>query len=499
MTSISEARLPAILRREAHCPERRCRHGSPGRHPSGPSGVTPARPNAEAPAISASRLAREVGVGQPTLSKWLREAQGNIGPVKFDTPPPSPAPPRRPEDWSPEERLQAVLEASELKNEELGAFLRRKGLHETILAEWKTAALEALGPHKRSGGGTRSHAQSRGTRAGAGGRKQPEFRNLSPRQIVPRLSDRNEYIASESTFHRILREERQLAHRQHARPARRHRPKEHVAHGPNEVWSWAIMYLRSPVRGSFYYLYLIVDIWSRKIVGWSLRHEESGEHARDLIQQAIERDGADPKKLALHADNGGPMKGSTLLATVQRLGVVASFSRPGVSDDNPFSEALFRTMKYRPGFPRKPFESFAAALAWVEDFVRWYSDEHLHSAIRYVTPSDRHSGKERPLLTNRHAVYTQARSRKPRRWTGKTRNWSPVGPLYLNPSGRRSASAQSRRHSGDYFQTSILIHTATAQLDVRSHKNMHPPETEIRLRVEALILLTVATYLPNSR
>ena len=260
-----------------------------------------------------------------------------------------------------------------------------------------------------------------------------EFRNLSPRQIVPLLADRNEYVASESTFYRILREEGQLAHRQHARPARRHRPKEHVARGPNEVWSWDITYLRSPVRGVFYYLYLIVDIWSRKIVGWSLRHEESSEFARDLVKQAIEREDANPKKLALHADNGGPMKGSTLLAMLQRLGVVASFSRPGVSDDNPFSEALFRTMKYRPGFPRKPFESFAAALKWVEDFVHWYNNEHLHSANRYVTPSDRHSGKESPLLANRHEVYTAARCRTPRRWTGNTRNWSPAGAVYLNP------------------------------------------------------------------
>lgn len=261
----------------------------------------------------------------------------------------------------------------------------------------------------------------------------PEFRNLSPRQIVPRLADRNEYVASESSFYRILQEEGQLAHRQHVRPARRHRPKEHVARGPNEVWSWDITYLRSPVRGAFFYLYLIVDIWSRKVVGWSLRHEESSAYARDLVQQAIESENANPGKLALHSDNGGPMKGSTLLATLQRLGVVPSFSRPGVSDDNPFSEALFRTLKYRPGFPRKPFKSFEAALRWVEDFVRWYNDEHLHSAIRYVTPNDRHTGLERQLLANRHVVYVKARRSTPRRWTGKTRNWSPVGAVYLNP------------------------------------------------------------------
>jgi putative transposase len=260
-----------------------------------------------------------------------------------------------------------------------------------------------------------------------------EYRNLSPRQIVPLLADRGEYIASESTFYRVLREAGQLAHRQHSRPARRHRPKAHVARGPNEVWSWDITYLRGPVRGAFFYLYLIVDVWSRKIVGWSLRHQESAEYARDFIEQAIAAEGVDPGKLVLHADNGGPMKGSTLLATLQRLGVVPSFSRPSVSDDNPFSEALFRTLKYRPNFPRKPFQSFLEALQWVEGFVRWYNDEHLHSGIRYVTPATRHSGKERPVLAHRHDVYTAARQRTPRRWTRSTRNWSPVGAVYLNP------------------------------------------------------------------
>jgi putative transposase len=261
----------------------------------------------------------------------------------------------------------------------------------------------------------------------------PEFRNLSPRQIVPLLADRGEYIASESTFYRVLSEAGQLAHRQHARPARRHRPKEHVARGPGEVWSWDITYLRSPVRGVFFYLYLIVDVWSRKIVGWSVRHEESAAYARELVEQTIDREGADPRKLVLHADNGGPMKGSTLLATLQRLGVVASFSRPGVSDDNPFSEALFRTMKYRPGYPRKPFQNLVEALRWVEGFVQWYNEEHLHSGIRFVTPSDRHSGKQSPILAHRHEVYTTAKGRMPRRWTRGTRNWSPVGAVYLNP------------------------------------------------------------------
>lgn len=306
------------------------------------------------------------------------------------------------------------------------------GLSARGVARWR---VENGGDDRRSGpAATPAHALSEEERKLVlDTANLPEFRNLSPRQIVPLLADRGEYIASESTFYRVLREAGQLTHRQHARPTRRHRPKEHVARGPNEVWSWDITYLRGPVRGTFFYLYVAVDVWSRKIVGWSLRHTESGEYARSFIEQAIESENADPKKLVLHADNGGPMKGSTLLSMLQRLGVVPSFSRPSVSDDNPFSEALFRTMKYRPGYPRKPFASFVDALRWVETFVAWYNDEHLHSGIRYVTPSDRHARHDRPILAHRHEVYTTAKERTPRRWSRQTRNWTPVGAVYLNP------------------------------------------------------------------
>lgn len=261
----------------------------------------------------------------------------------------------------------------------------------------------------------------------------PEFRNLSPRQIVPLLADRGEYLASESTFYRVLREAGQLAHRGHARPARAHKPKAHVASRPNQVWSWDITYLRTRVRGVFFYLYLVVDIYSRKIVGFALHTEEAAEHAAALIAGATSRERVNPHQLVLHADNGGPMKGSTMLATLQRLGVVPSFSRPRVSDDNPFSEALFHTLKYCPAFPRKPFTSLLDAHAWVERFVAWYNGEHLHSGIRYVTPSDRHAHRDTQILARRHALYTAAKKRSPRRWTGSTRNWTPVGAVYLNP------------------------------------------------------------------
>lgn len=261
----------------------------------------------------------------------------------------------------------------------------------------------------------------------------PEFRDLSPRQIVPLLADRGEYIASESSFYRVLREEGELAHRGHSRPRKSRKPDEHVARAPNEVWSWDITYLRGPVRGTFFFLYLAVDIFSRKIVGWRVEAEESTTFASELVSCAVDAEGADPQRLVLHADNGGPMKGSTMLATLQRLGVVPSFSRPSVSDDNPFSEALFRTLKYRPGFPRRPFASVEDARAWVIGFVAWYNDEHLHSAIRYVTPGDRHAGRDEAILKKRHAVYRRAKRRTPRRWSGDTRNWSPVGAVFLNP------------------------------------------------------------------
>ena len=173
----------------------------------------------------------------------------------------------------------------------------------------------------------------------------PEYRDLSPKQLVPVLADLGIYLASESTIYRLLRREGQMAHRGAARPPhRRHRPTEYIATGPNQVWSWDITYLKGPIRGSFYYLYMIVDVWSRKIVASAVHESESSAYASRLIDQACKAEGIDRDCLVLHADNGGPMKGSTMLATLQALGIVPSFSRPRVCDDNPYSEALFRTV-----------------------------------------------------------------------------------------------------------------------------------------------------------
>ena len=270
----------------------------------------------------------------------------------------------------------------------------------------------------------------------------PQFRDLCPAQIVPILADSGVYIASEGSFYRILRHQKLLSHRSSARPTSHSRPKEYVATAANQVWSWDITYLKSSVRGEFYYLYLVVDLFSRMIVGWAVHDVESSELAGAVILEACMRHGADPQKLVLHSDNGGPMKGATMLATLQWLGIVPSFSRPSVKDDNPFSEALFRTLKYRPEYPSTPFQSIEKAAAWVKKFVRWYSFEHRHSGIRFVTPASRHYGEDDSILEKRKEVYEEARRANPSRWTKGIRNWERIPEVRLNPA-KRSQEAVS--------------------------------------------------------
>lgn len=262
-----------------------------------------------------------------------------------------------------------------------------------------------------------------------------EFRNLSPKQIVPKLADRGRYLASESTFYRLLRAAGQMTHRGSAKPPRHvHRPTPYIATGPNQVWSWDITYLRSPVTGQFYYLYLFMDVWSRKIVGWAVHEVECGERASDLLKRTLRAEGLQTVKLVLHADNGSPMKESTLVATMQHLGVIPSYSRPRVSNDNPFSESLFGTMKGRPQYPRRPFKNLQAATEWTERFVHWYHEEHLHSEIGFVTPFQRHNGQSETILARRRAVYAAAKARQPNRWSGKTRAWVAPDIVHLNPA-----------------------------------------------------------------
>lgn len=273
----------------------------------------------------------------------------------------------------------------------------------------------------------------------------PAYRDLSPRQIVPRLADQGRYIASESTMYRILRSEGQLAHRGRAKPPVTRTVEEHVATAPNQVWSWDITYLQTTIKGRFFFLYLMMDIYSRRIMGWAVHEEETAELASMLMRATCADNDLDPAGIVLHSDNGGPMRGSTMLATLQWLGVVPSFSRPRVSNDNPFSEALFRTLKYQTNLPYKPFATRDQARGWAARFVHWYNQEHHHSALRFVTPDDRHFGREEAILAERRRVYQRARHRRPDRWSGATRNWAPTGPVYLNPQQPGDPNAARRK------------------------------------------------------
>lgn len=262
----------------------------------------------------------------------------------------------------------------------------------------------------------------------------PEFRDLSPKQIVPKLADKGKYVASESSFYRTLRHEQLMSHRGRAKAPSSHPPAEYQATGPGQVLSWDITYLRTSVAGVFFYLYMFVDVWSRKIVAYDVYEVESSELASELLEEALIREGLTHVDVVLHSDNGSPMKGSTLKATMERLGVIASYSRPRVSDDNPYSESLFRTLKYRPDYPRGAFDSLADARQWVDGFVNWYHYEHLHSGIGFVTPLQRHEGQAEAILEARRAVYEEARQRHPERWaSGTTRAWSSPEVVVLNP------------------------------------------------------------------
>lgn len=260
------------------------------------------------------------------------------------------------------------------------------------------------------------------------------YAGLSPKQLVPQLADEGLYLASESSMYRLQR--RHGLRGQNRTVSRTHVTRActvHHATQPNQVWSWDITRLPTTLRGWYFHLYLMMDVWSRRIMGWRVADNESAAIASKLIAQICRDGNIDPRGLVLHSDNGAAMRGSTMIATLQWLGVVPSFSRPHVSDDNPYSEALFRTLKHTPAYPRLPFTDIASAERWVTRFVDWYNGVHRHSALRYVTPDERYFGQEHAVIARRRELYERARAANPERWSGATRNWSPVGLVTLNP------------------------------------------------------------------
>lgn len=218
-------------------------------------------------------------------------------------------------------------------------------------------------------------------------------------------------------------------------PQRKRPPSTHVATGPRQLWCWDMTYLPAKVMGQWFYLYLILDVYSRKIVGFEVHQTDSSDHAVELLRRTALAEGIYtlPKKPVLHGDNGATLKATTVLAMMNWLGLKASYSRPRGSDDTAFVEALFRTAKYRPQYPATGFANLEDARDWASRFVTWYNHEHRHSGIRYVSPAERHDGQDYHILARRHALYRQARAANPRRWARHTRNWQPIGAVTLNP------------------------------------------------------------------
>jgi putative transposase len=263
----------------------------------------------------------------------------------------------------------------------------------------------------------------------------PEYASKPPCEIVPALADEGIYIASESTIYRILREEKMQNHRGRAEPPKHNRPTSYSATAPNQVYMWDITYLNGPHKGMFFYLYLFTDLFDRSIVGWEVYDEESAELASELIRRITLKQGRlTTEPLVLHSDNGSPMKGATMLATLYQLGITPSNSRPRVSNDNPYAESVFKTLKYRPNYQPKGFATLEEARNWVSLFVKWYNHDHHHSGLKFLTPSQRRSGVGDKILANRHDVYEAAKAAHPERWNGRsTRDWSLPDTVYLNP------------------------------------------------------------------
>ncbi len=275
--------------------------------------------------------------------------------------------------------------------------------------------------------------------------KQEEYVDLPPTQIVPKLADKGTYIASESTFYRVLREEKMQHYRGRSQKPERRIPESHLATAPNQVWTWDITWLGGPVKGLFYRLYLILDLFSRKAVGWEVWETEEAKHAETLVKKAVINEKIQGAPLVLHSDNGSPMKAETFLSLLEKLGIQSSFSRPRVSNDNPYSEAMFRTLKYRPDFPHKGFASLGEARKWAQQFVHWYNEIHLHSGLNFVTPVQCHTGAHLAILERRKNVYEAAKAKHPERWSRSTRNWAPNEKVALNPMRDESQTGALRK------------------------------------------------------
>jgi putative transposase len=262
---------------------------------------------------------------------------------------------------------------------------------------------------------------------------EPRFCDLAPAAVYAILLDEGKYLGSISTYYRILRAAEQVRER---RRVATHPPTvkpELMAEAPNQVWSWDITQLAGPAPWTWFYLYVILDIFSRYVVGWTLARHENTAIAKDLIGATMRRKRIGPGELVLHADRGSPMTAKPMVQLLADLGVTKSYSRPHTSNDNPFSEAQFKTMKYRPEFPSR-FNSFAHAHGFCDDFFTWYNDHHYHSGIALLTPAMVHRGIAAEILAARQATLDEAYDRHPERFVRKRPEPLQLAPAtYINP------------------------------------------------------------------
>jgi len=259
------------------------------------------------------------------------------------------------------------------------------------------------------------------------------FMDKAPRQVYAALLDEGGYLCHWRTMYRVLHEYREVRER---RLIRRHPPykkPELLATGPNQVWSWDITWLRGPRKGEKYALYVVIDIFSRCVVGWMIAETESSELAKQLVAETARKQGVEPGTLTIHADNGKPMKGKPLRQLLIDLGINQSHSRPYTSDDNPFSEAQFKTMKYRPDYPNR-FESIEAARDWAREFFGWYNNEHYHTGLNLLTPSSVHYGEAEAIREQRQQVMNAAFEAHPARFSrGLPQVHGAPTAVYINP------------------------------------------------------------------
>ncbi len=242
------------------------------------------------------------------------------------------------------------------------------------------------------------------------------FQDAAPREVYAELLDRDQlYVCSWRTMYRVLAESDEVRERRNQLRHPVYQKPELLATGPNQVWSWDITKLRGPSKGVYYYLYVMIDIYSRYVVGWMIAEVESADLAEQLVAETCAKQGVQRAQLTIHADNGSPMIAKSVAMLMADLGVVKSHSRPHVSDDNPFSEAQFKTLKYRPDYPER-FGSPADARHWARRFFAWYNDEHQHSGLGLLTPADVHHGRAAAVRQARQAPLLRAYQAHPERF-----------------------------------------------------------------------------------